>query len=176
MNCFFHPEETAVASCMDCGKSLCKACAGKYEIAICDNCNINRNSADKKKAIKEFRPALIFFIIGFVIMIVSLIMLQSDDPISIVGIILLSILMGWLLGGAVWGLIHTRSWFQPKTVTVKTTPGLDANDFMKSFASVARIFVSVFVGPFLIIKSLVKFIKAMNKSKKVTNSINANKI
>jgi len=67
MNCYYHPEEVAVASCVDCGKALCKTCAAKYEISICDDCNEKRNAGDTNLAIKQFIPVFILFIIGAVI-------------------------------------------------------------------------------------------------------------
>lgn len=39
MNCYYHPQEPAVAQCVDCHKGLCQRCASKYEIPICDDCN-----------------------------------------------------------------------------------------------------------------------------------------
>ncbi|MDR0313991.1 MAG: hypothetical protein LBI14_10380 [Treponema sp.] len=175
MNCFYHPEEESVASCVDCGKALCRACAAKYKVAICDECNLKRNTADKAIAIKNFIPSFLFFIGGFIVMF----LLSSSESIPY-GIVM-GILGGWILGGAIWGLIHTRSWFRPKTANVNpftstnTGGGLNANSFFKSFGSIAWIFVSVFVGPFLLISGLIKLIIALVKAKKVTDTVNANR-
>lgn len=38
MKCYFHPEKDAVATCQNCGKSLCKECAEKYHPCLCDDC------------------------------------------------------------------------------------------------------------------------------------------
>ena len=174
MNCFFHSEEQGVALCVDCGKSLCKACAEKYEISLCDNCNLKRNEVSKKLAIKDFIPSLILFIVSFIAILFLTNTSKEQFPL-VLSRILLSIFAGWFLAGAVWGLIYTRSWFKPKKVYIKKTSGLDANDFFKSFGSIARIFASVIVGPFLMTIKFVKLIITLINAKKVTNSVNANK-
>lgn len=40
MNCYNHPEQVAVATCVVCGKGLCAGCAGTYSISICTPCNL----------------------------------------------------------------------------------------------------------------------------------------
>ena len=176
MNCFFHSEETAVASCVDCGKSLCKSCAARYKIAICDDCNKKRNETDKNIAVKKFIPSLVLFILGFIAMFA----LTSKDPIS--SRIGAGIFGGWGLGGAVWGLYLTRPWFRPKVTYVNSTTGartsgggLDARGFMNTFRQVAWVMVSVVVGFFAMPAGLIKLIIAFAKAKKVDDSINTNK-
>jgi hypothetical protein len=176
MSCYFHPEVESVASCIDCGKSLCKACAEQYNVTICDECILKRNNADKTLAIKNFIPSILFFIGGFIVMF----LLNYSKSISY-GIVF-GFFGGWVLGGAIWGLIHTRAWFRPKTtyrntLTGATTSGggMDAKGFFNSFGSIAWIFVSCFVGPFLMLSSLVKLIIALAKAKKVSDTVNANK-
>ena len=171
MNCFYHPDETAVAACMDCGKSLCQACASKYQIAICDDCNLKRNTTDKAKAVKNFFPSLVLFILGFIAMFA----LMSDYPIS--SKIGYGIIGGWGFGGTVWGWFVTRSWFGPKVVQAeRTQTGLfGANVFFSAARFVIRIFVSVVVGLFVMPVELIKLILAFARAKKVTNTVNANK-
>ena len=59
MNCFDHPEEVAVANCVDCNKGLCNYCAHKYDFPICSQCNLQRVKYEKKQIIKD-----LFLIIG----------------------------------------------------------------------------------------------------------------
>ena len=169
MNCFFHSEETAVASCVDCGKGLCQTCAAKYTIAICDDCNLRRNTADKNLALKKFIPSLVLFIVGFI----AFFMLMSTEPLSYR--IFFGTAGGWALGGAIYGMYLTRTWFRPKTVHVKTSNMLDANDFFKSAGSVLWILVSCIVGPFAMMINLIKLIIAFVKAKKVTDLANVDK-
>ena len=44
MKCFNHTDVEAVATCVDCGKSLCKECASKYEPILCDSCAAARQA------------------------------------------------------------------------------------------------------------------------------------
>jgi hypothetical protein len=174
MNCFFHPEETAVASCVDCGKALCKTCAGKHEISICGDCNLKRSGVDKKEALKKIRIPLILSVLGFVAILIGL-SINPDPDQNLAVRIMMSIMVGWVLGGAVWGLIVTRAWFRPKTVYVKRTSGVDANDFFKAARSVSWLVVGCFVGPFIMIRDTVKLIFVFNKAKKISKMENDNK-
>ena len=38
MNCFYHPEQAAVAQCVKCMKGLCKDCATVYDPPYCESC------------------------------------------------------------------------------------------------------------------------------------------
>jgi len=171
MNCFFHPEEVSVAQCIDCGKGLCKDCAGKYAISICDNCNANRNAIDKKQALKSFIPSLILFIIvsGAVLFIAS----YPTPLMAFIPRIVFSIFIGWFFAGAIRRLFRTRS--KTGSTYVKTTSGLDAKDFFNSAKGVFWIFGAVFIGPFEMTKDLIIFITNITKARKVDALIKANK-
>ena len=65
MNCFYHPYNTTVAQCVDCGKGLCSACAAKYSIPICDKCNNIRKRDDFAKYLKPIIICGILFIVGY---------------------------------------------------------------------------------------------------------------
>lgn len=54
MNCYNHPLNSAVATCVDCGKGLCVECSDKYTIPICSTCNRHRISNEKKQISNEF--------------------------------------------------------------------------------------------------------------------------
>ena len=47
MNCFNHPKSSAVATCVVCGKGLCKKCSIKFSDPICNDCNGKRETAEK---------------------------------------------------------------------------------------------------------------------------------
>jgi len=162
MNCFFHPEEPAVATCVDCGKALCKTCAGKHEISICGDCNLKRSTVEKKEALKKIFIPFILSVLGFV----GCLFIFANEGLG--DRIMRSIAAGWCLGGVVWGLIVTRAWFRPKTVYVKTTSGVDANDAFKAARFVLWVFVGGFVGPFIMIRDTVKLIIVFIKAKKIS--------
>ncbi|MGV4438720.1 hypothetical protein ACQ1PL_04365 [Ornithobacterium rhinotracheale] len=54
MNCYNHPLNSAVATCVDCGKGLCVECSDMYTIPICSTCNGHRISNEKKQISNEF--------------------------------------------------------------------------------------------------------------------------
>lgn len=49
MNCAYHVNEVAVAQCVDCGRGLCKECAAKFNVAICETCYEARIENDKRQ-------------------------------------------------------------------------------------------------------------------------------
>lgn len=38
MNCLKHPEEIAVAQCIECGKGMCVTCVGEQQKPLCNSC------------------------------------------------------------------------------------------------------------------------------------------
>ena len=74
MKCFNHTDVEAVATCVDCGKSLCKECASRYEPILCDSCAEARQ-ARHNAGIQEYKSGIlgdiiksvILFAIGFVV-------------------------------------------------------------------------------------------------------------
>lgn len=65
MNCYYHPTRPAVAQCVDCHKGLCRSCAHKYTIPICDECNNKRRGDNLAHYIKPFIICVILFVIGY---------------------------------------------------------------------------------------------------------------
>lgn len=66
MKCYFHPDRDAVATCQNCGKSLCKECAEKYQPCLCDDCyKILRQQEieNLKAARKQLRKTIIISLI-----------------------------------------------------------------------------------------------------------------
>lgn len=47
MNCAYHPAETAVAQCTECGKGLCVQCAQNRQMPVCASCR----AKSRKRAI-----------------------------------------------------------------------------------------------------------------------------
>lgn len=74
MKCFNHTDVEAVATCVDCGKSLCKECASRYEPILCDSCAAARQ-ARHNAGVQEYKSGIlgdiiksvILFAIGFVV-------------------------------------------------------------------------------------------------------------
>ena len=88
MNCFFHEELSAVASCTSCNKALCKSCASKYNPCLCDECfNIETDLVKeeknklKKDALIDTHTELISAILkGVIFSVLFSFLLKSIDP------------------------------------------------------------------------------------------------
>lgn len=100
MKCFNHTNIDAVATCVDCGKSLCKTCASKYEPILCDDCyqeRMNKYNAGQQEykgsIVGSIIWSVILFIAGFVI---PIIMYGEFDAASSFG-------MGYCLAGFPYG-------------------------------------------------------------------------
>lgn len=70
MKCYYHPNQEIVATCTECGKGLCKACASKWEPVLCDDCAKvrieNMKSENKKKVWLGIAIFVVFLVIGIV--------------------------------------------------------------------------------------------------------------
>lgn len=79
MNCYFHTDQPAVATCKDCGKFLCKACCSQYNLCVCDHCfpNYIPKTLIYNKA--SFFKALFKGIAGGVVWLLLMIFLNNMD-------------------------------------------------------------------------------------------------
>ena len=85
MNCYNHTDQPAVATCIDCGKGLCSECSNKYNIFICDSCNLKRLYTEKSSIATRWgisiAIAVLFTLINFEILpkdfLIYLIMLPA---------------------------------------------------------------------------------------------------
>jgi len=158
MNCYNHPGEVAVASCVDCGKGLCKKCTGIYQIPICDECNLKRVKADKGTTIKIYLPSIILFIIGIIV------------GVSGYSSLYMGILFGYLFGGIPWGW-KIVTFIQPRMFLFLSFFGWVMYFFIKlSIAS----FVGMIAFPIGLIKLIVSLVSAHKKEKDINNNL-ANK-
>ncbi len=67
MKCANHYDRDAVSTCLDCGKALCPECTNKFGVPLCDNCSLNRISANKQLLIKNSAIMAVLFVIGFIV-------------------------------------------------------------------------------------------------------------
>jgi len=161
MNCFYHPNEESTTFCEDCGKVLCKICTSRYEMSICRECNLKRNSIKRKMEHRQYAPSFVLFIIGFFAMLILSCINEERITQPFALRLLLCLCGGWIFGGTIWGWHITKTWFHPK---VYINTGLSSNNFYHSAAQLVRIFLAIIVGiaamPIGIIKIYISFIKA----------------
>ena len=162
MNCYNHAETTAVASCIDCGKGLCKECASLYSSPICNECNLARVGEDRSSNIKVFIPSMLFFIIGFVLMMMS----KSHEG-TIIQKILSAIVLGYLFGGIPWGW-RVITFITPQMFLFMSIFGWIIYFVLKLILSFA---VGIVAMPIAVIRLLVNMISARNKEELINENL-----
>lgn len=93
MNCYNHPNTSAVIQCQDCGKGLCYECSKKWETNICDECNYQRCKREQKPFIKDI---ILIVISSYIIF-----------PMSNLGTLSNKIIFTYMLASIVWGLFSS---------------------------------------------------------------------
>jgi len=170
MNCYFHPELVSSASCVDCGKALCTACAEQHEISICGDCNLKRNNTDVDLAVKKFIPSLVMFVVCSVLGFFMI----SDSDISFPMKPIVILIIGWVGGGMIWGWFYTGKWFKPKVYIV--AEGSAGFSMMRTISFIFRLLLSGIIGIYAMPASLVKLIISLKKAKKISQSENESQI
>ncbi|MCL2130347.1 MAG: hypothetical protein FWH35_08345 [Treponema sp.] len=155
MNCFNHAEVAAVASCIDCGKGLCKECSSLYQIPICNECNLKRVKADKGNIVKVYLPSILLFIICLVIGIAN-------------GKVALGIFFGWISAGVPWGW-KAVTFIQPRMFLFLSFFGWLIY-FIIKFA--LAYFIGIVAFPIGIVKMILSIVSAKKKEENIKNNLN----
>jgi len=117
---------------------------------------------EKAAAVKKIIPSLVLSIAGF---LVFFMFIGTGNFFSRLGMGLIGAL---LLGGAVWGLYLTKTWFYPMglvhSASQRTT--MDASGFAKSMKGFLWVLTATIVGPFVMIAGYAKVIILFSRGKK----------
>ena len=65
MNCSKHPNEPAVAQCVDCGRGMCLQCAGTQNPPLCEDCRKKHQSEDFGRSVLYVIGYTVLFFIGY---------------------------------------------------------------------------------------------------------------
>jgi hypothetical protein len=152
VKCYQHINEDAISQCCDCGRGLCPECTNKWDIPICDACNYQRASADKKQAIKNLIMTIPLFFIGFI-----LFPSQGDFSTKFV--------FGYVCAGIPWG------WSALNRITPNIFLFLPIGGWIIYF--IIKFFISYFIGIIALPYKLYRFIKTYKKSQQIQNIIKA---
>ncbi|MBQ9309361.1 MAG: hypothetical protein IJ222_00675 [Bacteroidales bacterium] len=148
MNCYYHPEKNAVASCQHCGRHLCQECADKYSPCLCEDCYkvLRQKEIDDLKAAKGqlVKTLVISCILAFICVMITAYDGNENFP-WIISLIAFFAPWGWNYGN-VLGL----TWF----FNLNPTGCL----FMM-LIYLFRAIVSAIIGVFCFIAAIVKFQK-----------------
>lgn len=153
MNCFYHPSEPAVSSCMDCGKGLCQVCTTKYEMPICNECNLKRVQGDKGNIVRIYLPSVLLFSLGIFI------------GISMEGFTL-GLGLGYIFAGIPWGW-KVVTFIQPRMFLFLSFIGW-------VFYFVIKLGIAGFVGLIALPIGLIKLIISIVITNKKENDIKNN--
>ncbi len=89
MNCYYHEERVATATCQGCGRSLCSECASAIDIPICKNCLSLHIQGEKSKMIKTI-------VIGIILGIACSCFIESPS-----GLMFAWVPFGWMALSAI---------------------------------------------------------------------------
>lgn len=161
MNCYNHPETTSVATCIDCGKGLCKECASIYALPICNQCNAARVSNDKNIIKGKYIPSILCAILGVFFGLLA----SSNIPWGISKIIVM-LFCAYLFAGIPWG------WFVISFITPKMFVFMSWFGWAMYFVIKASLslFVGIIAMPVGVIRLILKYKDACKKE----NYINKN--
>ena len=157
MNCYNHPEEVAVASCIDCGKGLCKTCSGLYQMPICNECNLKRVKGDKGNILKVYLPSIILFIAGLVI------------GIKMNGNFGFGLVLGWVTAGVPWGW-KIITFIQPRMFLFLSFFGWLIYFLIKF---ILAYFIGIVALPIGLVKMIVSIASAKKKEENIKNNLNS---
>lgn len=148
MNCFNHPDQTAVAQCVDCGKGLCPECASTYKTAICTDCNKKR----RKKSIVSYALPLCVYIVLFILGYRWNFLAIDKHPD-------MHILSGYVLMSIISGYQFINTIIPLKMVAGSSTSWL----IYYVFKFVLYVVAGFFTAPFTIGWNIYKFIRSIVK-------------
>jgi len=154
MNCFYHVEEAAVATCVDCERGLCKECTVLYQTPICSECNMKRVKNDKGNIIRIYLPSILLFLIGIFVG-------------TSYGGVRVGISFGWIFAGAPWGWKFV-TFIQPRMFLFLPLFGWVIYFFLKISLS---IFVGMIAFPFGLIKLIIGIVSANKKEKNINENL-----
>jgi hypothetical protein len=154
MNCFNHPEEVAVASCVDCGKGLCKNCASLYQMPICNECNLKRVKTDKGNLVRVYVPSVVLFIPWMLWCIAN-------------GSFLMGFIAGFIFAGIPWGW-KVVTFIQPKMFLFLSFGGWVVYFLIKFVISC---FVGIVALPIGLIKLIISLVSAHKKEQNINNNL-----
>lgn len=157
MNCFEHPQEVAVGTCIDCGNGMCAVCSQKFDIPICKHCNDQRASLEKKEIIKELVTT---FVVGGLLFLLFKSSPSFYNRLSLGSVIALVYISFSIVAG----------WKFLSKITPRIFLFLPIVGWIMYF--VIKLFISIMVGPFVLPFQLfrnIKRLKELNEIKKIGN-------
>lgn len=148
MKCFHHPDVDAVGTCPDCNRALCRECAGRYSVPICDQCNEARLKRDKVLVYRNISIMAALFLIPF--------FLTPLHAGNIPGLIVL----GFVFAGLPWG------WSALNRITPNIFLIMPIIGWVIYF--IVKLWLSLLIGVFVMPFKIYSIVKEFQKFRSVT--------
>ena len=110
---------------------------------------MGQNTFDIGGSLKKAIPSLVFFVVGIFIC-------YNFFNTNIIQ----SILLGWMFGGAIWGLFYTRKWFYKPYSDYSASS--DTQAFTSALKGTVWILVSIITGFVLLAVGIIRLIIAIS--------------
>lgn len=173
MNCYHHPDQVAVATCGQCGKSMCKECVDKSEYTLdgkplCRDCNLAIAQSKLAEALGERRKNLIKIIVLGIFVAIGLPLFIYGCAISNSDVIIASLLV-LCIGGIPTAWKATKRSARDKARDaaddwVADQEGVGGSLMNSLIRGLVRIVLVVVIGsvaaPILLIIAVVKYVKS----------------
>ena len=111
MNCFYHPTQAAVATCVSCNKGLCPSCVQTEKevnaysaMSYCPSC-----ASGVRRRVESHNIGVAFFVGlagGFLLLYVAPILFGWSATVIIIVYVLAAVL--GLVGGLIWAIVKAR--------------------------------------------------------------------
>lgn len=144
MNCFHHPQDSAVAQCSDCSKGLCAECAGKYMPILCTPCFQNRKRNEIRRSVLSLLLIIALFVIGFAWGFLG----SHGHAKWMSGYLLLAIRSGYVL---------INRFRDPNLIVIEPLISWALSQIIKFTLAIT---IGIFITPFICVWSVYRVIKA----------------
>lgn len=155
MNCYYHNNEVATASCQNCGRGLCSHCASFFNPPLCPDCATEHVNAMKGDAIKK----LVIMIVAAIAGTVFCLFYDMD--------LLYSIIIGVPFGLIACGI--PSGWRFLDKITPSIFLFLPVIGWVIYF--VVKTVLSAFCGMFVLLITVIKSFIQIGKAKKLENYV-----
>ncbi len=150
MKCHQHYDNDAVSQCVDCGRGLCPKCTSRWTIPICDSCNLNRASNEKKAIIRNIILMIPLFILGYNFF-------AGEMPLSV------KLMYGYIFAGLPWG------WSVLNRITPNVFLFLPIFGWIVYF--VLKLGIAMLIGEFVLPYKIYTFIRDYKKAQTIQSQI-----
>jgi hypothetical protein len=159
MKCILHLESDASSACTDCGAGLCTVCAQRFDLPLCDQCNIKRLEADRTQIRKSTILTVICLVLGLTVAAGA-----DSSEVNLLERFLIAV----FVAGFPLGWVATKKHFGANSFLAHPQYGW----LIWLFIYLApRIIASIVLAPFAIVMRIIGIARSRNRARAVEESI-----